>query len=91
MDEARREGVPSIYSDVVPSSIVQLTKDFHVFVDASDITIGSVLMQLTVPRWYCLVYYASRKLSKAERNYSTTEREKPSEWNITSQSTDTIC
>ena len=50
-------------------------KSFHVFVDASDIAIGSVLMQLTEPKWYRPVYYASRKLSKAERNYSTTERE----------------
>ena len=32
-------------------------------------------MQLTKPKWYRPVYYASRKLSQAERNYSTTERE----------------
>ena len=51
------------------------TKSFHVFVDASDIAIGSVLMQLIEPKWYRPVYYASRKLSKTERNYSTTERE----------------
>ena len=51
------------------------TKDFHLFVDASDIAIGSVLMQLTKPKWYHPVYYASRKLSKAKRNYSTIERE----------------
>ena len=51
------------------------TKSFHVFVDASDIAIGSVLMQQTEVKWYRPVYYASRKLSKAERNYSTTERE----------------
>ena len=51
------------------------TKSFHVFVDASDIAINSVLMQLTEPKWYRPVYYASWKLSKAERNYSTTERE----------------
>ena len=51
------------------------TKPFHVFVDASDIAIGSVLMQITEPNWYRPVYYASRKLSTAERNYSTTERE----------------
>ena len=35
------------------------TKSFHVFVDASDIAIGSVLMQLTEPKWYRPVYYAS--------------------------------
>ena len=51
------------------------TKPFHVFVDASDIAIGNALMQLTEPNWYRPVYYASRKLSTAERNYSTTERE----------------
>ena len=35
--------------------VVQLpdwTRDFHVFVDALDIAIGSVLMQLTEPNWY---------------------------------------
>ena len=51
------------------------TKDFHVFVDASDIAIGSVLIQLTEPRWYRWVYYASWKLSKAKQNYSIIERE----------------
>ena len=50
-------------------------KPFHVFVDASEIAIGTVLMQLTEPNWYRLVYYASRKLSTAECNYSTMERE----------------
>ena len=39
---------------------------FHVFVDASDIAIGSALMQLTTPNWYRPVYYSSRKLSTAE-------------------------
>ena len=51
------------------------TRPFHVFVDASDIAIGSALMQLTTPNWYRPVYYSSRKLSTTERNYSTTERE----------------
>ena len=32
-------------------------------------------MQLTKPIWYSHVYYTSRKLSNAERNYSTTEHE----------------
>ena len=51
------------------------TKPFHVFVDASDIAIGSALMQLTEPNWYRPVYYASRKLSTTECNYCTIERE----------------
>ena len=50
-------------------------KPFHVFVDASDITIGSSLMQLSEPNWYRPVYYASRNLSTTKRNYSRTERE----------------
>ena len=32
-------------------------------------------MQCTPPNWYRSVYYASRRLSAAETNYSTTERE----------------
>ena len=51
------------------------TKYFYVFVDASDIAIGSVLMQHTEPKWYCPMYYVTQKLSKVERNYSTIERE----------------
>jgi hypothetical protein len=50
-------------------------REFHVFVDASDIAIGSVLMQRYDKNWFRPVYYASRCLSKAERNYSTTEQE----------------
>ena len=58
--------------------IVQLpdwTQPLHVFVDASNIAIGSALMQHTTPNWYRPVYYSSRKLSTAERNCSTTEQE----------------
>ena len=50
-------------------------KEFHVVIDAFDVAIGSSLMQLLEPTWYKRVYYASRKLSMAERNYSTTECE----------------
>jgi hypothetical protein len=50
-------------------------REFHVFVDASDIAIGSVLMQKYGKNWFRPVYYASPRLSKAERNYWTTERE----------------
>ena len=36
------------------------SKAFHVFVDASEVAIGSVLMQLYEENLYRLVYYASR-------------------------------
>ena len=51
------------------------SKSFHVFVDASNIAIGSALMQLSEPNWYTHVYYASRKISTVEQSYSTTKRE----------------
>jgi hypothetical protein len=50
-------------------------REFHVFVDASDIAISSVMMQKYEKNWFRPVYYASQRLSKAERHYSTTERE----------------
>jgi hypothetical protein len=50
-------------------------REFHVFVDASDIAIGSVLMQKYEKNSFQPVYYASRRLSRTERNYSTTEQE----------------
>jgi hypothetical protein len=50
-------------------------REFHVFVDASDIAIGNILMSKYKKSWFGPVYYATRRLSKAERNYSTTEQE----------------
>ena len=50
------------------------TKEFHVFMDVSDIAINNVLMQLIEARWYRPVYCTRWKLSKAERNYSKIER-----------------
>ena len=44
------------------------SEPFHVFMDASDMAIGSALMQCTPPTWYRPVYYASRRLSTAEKN-----------------------
>ena len=52
-----------------------------VFVDVSEIAIGSVLLvqtgqsQMYVDNWYRPVYYTSRRMSIAQRNYSTTECE----------------
>ena len=51
------------------------TKEFAVHVDASEVAIGSILTQCMEEGYHHPVYYASRRLSKAERNYSTTERE----------------
>ena len=44
-------------------------------VDASEIAIGGALMQKTPPNWYRPMYDASRRLSIAKKNYSTTQRE----------------
>ena len=49
------------------------SQPFHVFVDASDMAIGSAIMKCTQPKWYGLVHCASGRLSATEKNYSTTE------------------
>ena len=48
---------------------------FQFFVDGSDIAIGCALMQGTPQNSYRPVYYTSRRLSTAERNYFTMECE----------------
>ena len=48
---------------------------FHVYVDASDIAVGAVLMQEKVRGWFRPVYYASRMLTPTEKNYTVIERE----------------
>ena len=50
-------------------------KVFHVHVDASGITLGTVLTRPEEGDIDHLVVFASRNLSSAERNYSTIERE----------------
>ena len=42
--------------------------------DASDLAIGAVLRQREGGKPY-VVYYASKTLNKAQRNYTTTEKE----------------
>ena len=51
------------------------TRPSHVFVDDSDIAIGTALMQHTELNWYRSVYYSNRKLSTVKQNYSTKEHE----------------
>ena len=50
-------------------------KEFHVHVDASSISLGIVLAQTGEGNIDHPIAFASRKLSTAERNYTTTERE----------------
>ena len=50
-------------------------KEFHVHVDASCIALGVVLTQAGDRGLDHPIAFTSRKLSKAEKNYSTIERE----------------
>ena len=47
---------------------------FKVMCDASDLAVGAVLGQRVEGKPY-VVYYASKKLNEAQRNYTTTEKE----------------
>ena len=47
---------------------------FKVMCDASDLTIGAVIRQREEGKPY-VVYYASKTLNEAQRNYTTTEKE----------------
>jgi hypothetical protein len=51
------------------------SKEFHVHVDASAITLGAVLTQPGEGDIDHPIAFASRKLSDSEHNYNTTERE----------------
>ncbi len=49
-------------------------KEFHVHVDASCIALGEVLTWASEGELVHPIAFTSRKLSKAEKNYSTIER-----------------
>ncbi|BBN20442.1 hypothetical protein Mp_Vg00020 [Marchantia polymorpha subsp. ruderalis] len=51
------------------------TKEFHMTIDASGWCLGAILWQHDDQQRECPVYNASRQMSSAERNYTTTERE----------------
>jgi hypothetical protein len=50
-------------------------QEFHVILDASGWCLGAILWQCGEDRREKPIYYASRQMSPAERNYTTTERE----------------
>ena len=47
---------------------------FEVICDASDFAIGAILSQREDRKPY-VIYYASKTLNEAQRNYTTTEKE----------------
>ena len=49
--------------------------EFHVHTNASDIMVGAMLAQNPTGKIYQPIAYASQLLSKAEKNYTTTEKE----------------
>lgn len=51
-------------------------KPFHMFCDASNVSVDSALYQLTRKKWknQCIAY-ARKQLTPAEKNYSMTENE----------------
>jgi hypothetical protein len=51
------------------------TKEFHVYVDVSSIALGAVLAQPRTREIDHPLDFSSKKLSTAEINYTTTERE----------------
>jgi hypothetical protein len=51
------------------------SKEFHVHVDASSISLGVVLAQPSARDIDHCISFASRKLSTSEMNYTTIERE----------------
>jgi hypothetical protein len=53
----------------------QFDKEFHVTGDASGFSIGIILWQYGEEKEERPIYYASRQMSPAEKNYTTTERE----------------
>ena len=52
-----------------------LSTKFHVHIDASSLAIGAILTQLGDDGMDYPIVYNGKKLNKAERNYSTIERE----------------
>ena len=64
------EEIKRVISKETLLTFPDFTKEFHVYTDASKIQLGAVIMQEGKP----LAFY-SRKLNKAQRNYTVGEQE----------------
>ena len=76
--EIRQEAFEELKRRLVTAPILAVpdwAKDFHVTLDASGWCLGAVLWQHDKADRERPIYYASRQMSPAERNYTTTERE----------------
>jgi hypothetical protein len=71
--DAHRQAFESLKIALTTAPVLALpdfTKPFRIITDASDFAIGAILLQEERP-----IAYESQKLSPAERNYHTTDRE----------------
>ena len=73
--EASFQEVKNFLSVTPVLLIADFTKPFYVFVDASAIAVGAVLMQKGNDELYHPVSFFSKKLNSAQQNYGTTDRE----------------
>ena len=83
-------GIQRTQNNLIPSTrrrTTHLHKTLPCVCQCFQHSIGSALMQLIAPNWYRPVYYANRRLSTVEKNYSTTEQEALA-WSIVSSSFD---
>lgn len=90
LDKLTQKGEPYVWSSEKETAFTELKnrllgvpilaypnwdKEFHIHVDASNFAIGATLVQTDDHGLDHPIYFASQLLSKAEKNYNTTERE----------------
>ena len=76
-NEACLEAFRKLKEALISSPVVQApdwSLPFELMCDASDFAVGAVLGQKKQGK-SCVIYYASRTLDEAQRNYTTTEKE----------------
>jgi hypothetical protein len=77
-DEDCQRGLDIVKRKLVTVSILiflDWNKEFHVHMEASSISLGTVLSQLGEGDIYHPIYFARRKFSIVEKNYITTKWE----------------